>query len=246
MIEEVMAELARAVERTERQAERTQRQAERTDQQFALTEQEFARTARQFARTDRQMAKTDRQFAKTDQQISRLEQAVENSVRSTEAYKVEARADRVAMNRQWGELANRLGTMAEDLVAPSVPRVLREVLGLANRPIDSAVRVLRHLPTNYAIEREFDVVATCDGYMLVNETKSQLAAEDVARFVKVLATVRDYFPEHADKRVVGAIASLYVNPRVVRRGEAMGLIVLGFGEDVMDVLNTPGFVPRTF
>jgi hypothetical protein len=32
----------------------------------------------------------------------------------------------------------------------------------------------------------------------------------------------------------------------VRRGEAMGLIVLGFGEDVMDVLNSPGFVPRIF
>jgi hypothetical protein len=185
-------------------------------------------------------------MALTDRQIARTERIVENAARSMEAYKLEAHADRVAMNRKWGELANRLGTMAEDLVAPSVPRVLREVLGLTDRPIDSAVRVRRHLPTDQSIEREFDVVATCDGYMLVNETKSQLAAEDVARFVRVLATIRDYFPEHADKRVVGAIASLYVDPAVVRRGEAMGLIVLGFGEDVMDVLNSPGFVPRIF
>jgi len=32
----------------------------------------------------------------------------------------------------------------------------------------------------------------------------------------------------------------------VLRGERRGLIILGFGEDVMDVLNTPGFVPREF
>lgn len=190
--------------------------------------------------------RTERQFALTDRQIARTERIVESSVRAMEAYKIEAHADRVAMNRKWGELANRLGTMAEDLVAPSVPRVLREVLGLADRPIDSAVRVRRHLPSNRSVEREFDVVATCDEYLLVNETKSQLAAEDLKRFVKVLATVRDYFPEHADKRVVGAIASLYVHPAVVRRGEALGLIVLGFGEDVMEVLNSPGFVPRLF
>ena len=94
MIEDVIAELARAVERTERQAERTQRQAE-------LTELVFARTDRQIALTERIVARTSRQMA---------------------AYQVKADADRVAMNRKWGELANRPWCPAEGRLLRSRPR----------------------------------------------------------------------------------------------------------------------------
>jgi hypothetical protein len=192
------------------------------------------------------MAGLVRSGERTDRQIEKTERQIERTSRELSEFKEETRASRIDMNRKWGELANRLGTMAEDLVAPSVPRVLREVLGPLDAPVDSAVRVRRHSSADPSVEREFDVVATCGDYLLINETKSRLAAEDVARFVEVLTTLRDYFPEHASKRVVGAIASLYVDAAIVRRGEAMGLIVLGFGEDVMEVLNASGFVPRTF
>jgi len=37
-----------------------------------------------------------------------------------------------------------------------------------------------------------------------------------------------------------------VDESVVRYGEKQGLIVLGFEEDVMEVLNSPGFAPRAF
>jgi hypothetical protein len=205
-LEDLMAALLRAAERTEIQVERTSRELS-----------EFKDEMRTFA------FKEERRVDIGD-----------------------AKADIVESRRQWGELADRLGTMAEDLVRPNIPLVLRQVLGLSDGPIDSAVRVRRHSSADPSVEREFAVVATCGDYLLINETKSRLAAEDVARFVEALATVRDYFPEHSGKKVVGAIASLYVDPAVVRRGEAMGLIVLGFGEDVMAVLNSPGFVPRTF
>jgi hypothetical protein len=199
----------------------------------------MAALVRSGERTDRQIEMTERQVERTSRELSEFKEEVRADIR-------DGKASRVEMNRKWGELANRLGTMAEDLVAPSVPRVLREVLGLSDTPIASAVRVRRFSTTDPSVEREFDVVATCGDFLLINETKSRLAAEDVARFVEVLATVRDYFPENAGKRVIGAIASLYADAAIVRRGEAMGLIVLGFGEDVMEVLNSPGFVPRTF
>jgi hypothetical protein len=37
-----------------------------------------------------------------------------------------------------------------------------------------------------------------------------------------------------------------VDPSLVGYAEKQGLIVLGFGQDIMDVLNSPGFAPRTF
>ena len=55
-----------------------------------------------------------------------------------------------------------------------------------------------------------------------------------------------FFPEFRGRKIIGALASLYVDGSLVRAAEKQGLVVLGFGEDVMDVLNAPGFVPKTF
>jgi len=184
----------------------------------------------------------------------------EASERDMTAFQKEMHQSRIEMRRMWGELSNRLGTMAEDLVAPSVPRILRSVVGCPDEVVDTiAVRVRKQLRTDPSRAREFDVVAMCGDYVLINETKGRLAPEDVKPFVDRLATVREFFPEFAGKRVigaiaslyvdeslVGAIASLYVDESLVRYAEKQGLIVLGFGEDVMDVLNSPGFEPREF
>ncbi|MFQ5594733.1 MAG: hypothetical protein ACE5HA_11360, partial [Anaerolineae bacterium] len=161
-------------------------------------------------------------------------------------FKDETRASRREMNRRWGELANKMGTMAEDLVAPSIPRILRTVVGCPADAIDSiAVRVRRRHPDTHQLQ-EFDVVAACGEYVLINETKSSLAPEAVGQFVDLLGRTREFFSEYADKKIIGAIASLYVDPSLVRFGERQGLIVLGFGEDVMEVLNSPEFSPREF
>jgi hypothetical protein len=136
--------------------------------------------------------------------------------------------------------------MAEDLVAPSVPRILRETVGCSDEPIDSGVRMRRHSTIDWGRTQEFDVVATCGEYALINETKSTLRPEDVAKFVKLLEDVREFFPEFADKKVIGAIGSLYVDQSLVAHGERYGLIVLGFGDDVMQVLNSEGFTPKVF
>jgi hypothetical protein len=151
------------------------------------------------------------------------------------------------INKKWGDLANKMGTMAEDLVAPSVPRVLRQTVGCPNGHIESqAVRVQRTHPADKARSREFDVVAVCGQYVLINETKSRLNARDVEDFVHVMQEARAFFPEYADKTFIGALASLHVDQSVARYGEKQGLIMLGFGERMMDVLNTSGFRPQEF
>ncbi len=160
-------------------------------------------------------------------------------------YREEAQQELRDWKKKWGELANKMGTMAEDLVAPSVPRILRTTVACPEDRVESiAVRVRRH-PLGQP-SQEFDVVAVCGEYVLINETKSRLKPDDIPAFVRVMERARVYFPEYADKKFIGAIASLYVEEGLVHYGERMGLIVLGFGEDVMDVLNSPGFQPAVF
>lgn len=198
-------------------------------------------------RLDSLMAELLRAQAQTQRHIDRTQRQIDKTSLEMQAFKEETRRESREMNRRWGELANKMGTMAEDLVAPSIPRVVHTVLGCPEEQIDSsAVRVRRRSQTDPSQHQEFDVVVACGPFLLVNETKSGLTSEQVRAFVNLLPAVRDYFPEYADRQVVGAVASLYVDDSLRRYAEKQGLIVLGFGENVMDVLNSPGFVPKTF
>lgn len=129
----------------------------------------------------------------------------------------------------WGNLTDKWGTMAEDLVAPRIPDIFRDVLNVDEEIfINSAMRVQRHHITEKGRQRVFDVIAFTDEYLFINETKSSLTSEKITKFVEtVLPEVRAFMPEHADKRIVGAVSSLFIDESVVRYGERQGLIVLG-------------------
>jgi hypothetical protein len=109
-----------------------------------------------------------------------------------------------------------------------------------------AVRFRRRHPEDRGRSQEFDVVAACGEYMLINETKSSLDTKDIDDFVELMSQARDFFPEYADRRFIGAIASLYVDESVVGYGQKRGLLVLGLSEDLIDVLNDPDFEPEEF
>lgn len=177
--------------------------------------------------------------------MAQLTQNVTQLSQEMRDFKDEMRDFKTESRKQWGELANKLGTMAEDLVAPSIPRIISAVVNCPADTLSSAVWVKRRTPQG--LFREFDVVATCGPYLFINETKSRLQPEDIKTFRDdVLPTVRDFFPEYADKQVIGIVASLYVDDSLVRYSERQGLVVLGFGQDVMDVLNSPDFTPKTW
>jgi hypothetical protein len=103
-------------------------------------------------------------------------------------YKEESRRENRAMNRRWGELANKMGTMVEDLVVPSLPRVLREVMDLE---LDSvSARTIRHLPEGG--NAEFDGLAFAGGLVVLNITKSTLRQRDVDAFPEEIARFRPW------------------------------------------------------
>jgi hypothetical protein len=216
----------------------------------------MAEVWRAFAETDRRL---DQRFDRTEHEIERLSREVREFKNATDTFQYEMGAFRDEMKsfrdamyaavrdmkKQWGDLSNKMGTMAEDLVAPSIPNILRTVVSYPDVEM-VAMRLRRRHPTKPGLHQEYDVVAVCGEYVLINETKSSLNAKDVDDFIQVLVEAREFFPEHAGRHFIGAIASLYVDLSVVRHGQNRGVLVLGFGEDLMDVLNDPGFVPRRF
>jgi hypothetical protein len=219
----------------------------RTEQRVTNLEELMAQVLRTVDRVDRQVERTSREMRVFQNEMDSFKNEMRVFKNEMRDFKDEMSSFKNEINKKWGDLANKMGTMAEDLVAPSVPRVLRQTVGCPNGHIESqAVRVQRTHPADKARSREFDVVAVCGQYVLINETKSRLNARDVEDFVHVMQEARAFFPEYADKTFIGALASLHVDQSVARYGEKQGLIMLGFGERMMDVLNTSGFRPQEF
>ena len=230
-LDELMARLIQTVDRTSREMRQSYERSQRDMQDFRDEMQILHERAEE--RSRREM----HEF-KTEMRLSR-----EKSEREMQEFKAEMRQSKRDLDKKWGELSNKLGTMAEDLVAPSIPRILKQLTGCSAEIEYSAVRVRKSQPQN----QEFDVVVKCENWVFINETKSNLRPEHLEKFHRLMQRIRDYFPEYQNNQFIGAIASLYVDESLVECGEKLGLVVLGFGEELMDVLNDPAkFTLRLF
>lgn len=159
-------------------------------------------------------------------------------------FREDSERERKELRRSLADLSRKMGTLAEDMVAPSIPRILEEIAHCSAEPAMLGVRIRKRLPDGRS--QEFDVVAACDDILLINETKSRLHPEDISDFVYALQRAHDFFPEYPERRVVGALASFYVDPSLVTYGERQGLIMLGVIDGLMEVLNTSQFQLRAF
>ena len=155
-------------------------------------------------------------------------------------YKEENRQQIREMNIKWGEMAKKLGTITEDLVAPSIPRIVKEEFGL--EVTDLMVRRKKKLADGRS--KEYDAIAVAGECVFVEETKSTLDSEDVKDFIKDIQEFRDYFPEYEKNKIIGVLASLYVDENVIKYAERSGFLVLAVGDKLMEVMNTKGFKPK--
>ncbi|MBM3835803.1 MAG: hypothetical protein FJ403_21550 [Verrucomicrobia bacterium] len=113
------------------------------------------------------MAGLDHHIARLDQNIARLDQNLERLDRNYEELKREARQHRL----EWAQLAERLGRFAEDIVAPNIPRLGREVFGIPE-PEFTAQRVEKRHIKNPSLFREFDLIYAGHAKIIVVETKA--------------------------------------------------------------------------
>jgi hypothetical protein len=166
-------------------------------------------------------------------QAMRTDMAVNKLSEEMREFKDETRRDRQRMNKQWGELANRLGTLVEDIVAPSLPRVAAKQFG-CDAPELFVVRVVRRVG---AETREYDAMLVCPDLVLINETKSRLQAAHIDELLDKLAELPRFYPEYQDRRIVGVLASLYPDASVINRATRKGVLVMGMGDEAMQLLN---------
>lgn len=151
-------------------------------------------------------------------------------------FKEEMRQDRKDLNKKWGELANRLGTVAEDISAPNMKTIALQYFECDE--IDTfSLQVSRRNRNNRKQIQEFDVVLTCKEYLFINETKLSPKIEHAQQFSDKLLQVFEYLPEHEGKTVVPVFSSLNIPDKVVDELTKHSIYAMSMGGETMELLN---------
>jgi len=182
-------------------------------------------------RSEKEMAQSRERSEKEMQQFKEeMRLAYERSDRSLQQYKEEN-------NKRWGELANRLGTLAEDFVAPNIPAIALKYFNCPEEPETFFVRCKKRHTKEKALRREFDIIGVYEKQIILNETKSTPRRQYIDEFAELLPQFFDYFPEYGGKKLIPVFASLYVDEQTVAYATKKGIYVLAIKGDTMDLLN---------
>ena len=206
--------LASFMERTDSSIERLERAIERMEQEGARDREAAARDREESARFRAEMA------------------------RDREEMKQQADRERREMNKRWGELANKMGTVVEDIVAPSIQRLARAVFD-CGEPQYFGTRVSLSRGDDRSRRREFDALYVGTRAVLLNETKSSPRASDARRFAEFLESgeFARYFPQYRDLPIVAAFSSLSIPDDMVTWLTRRGIYAIAMGDEAMQVLN---------
>ena len=190
------------------------------------------------ARTDESMARIDQSMARTDNAIARLERIVERMEQEGAREREEAARERREMNKRWGELANKMGTVVEDIVTPSVRRLAREVFDCGDmQRFLTRASVVRS--DDRARRREVDALYVGTRAVLLNQTKSSPRAEDARAFVEFVQSgeFAFYFHEYGELPIVPAFSSLSLPEDMVTYLTRHGVYAVSMGDEALQVLN---------
>ena len=159
--------------------------------------------------------------------------------RESEEFKEWARSNIKDLNKKWGELANRLGTVAEDIVAPGLIEASKKYFGCGEEPDDFTVRRRKKNIKDPSKVREFDLIIVCGDNVIINETKTTPKSEYVEAFHKFIKSgeLFDYFPEYKGKNIIPVFSSLNLPQDIINLLTKKGIYAATMKGDYIDLVN---------
>ncbi len=148
----------------------------------------------------------------------------------------ESRRERREMNKRWGEIAYKLGTFAEDIAAPNLPRLAKENFKEQEERY-KAVRVRVQTPQDKDDIYEFDAIFETENKVFLLECKSTIRMEYINAIPELIENFNACFPQYAHKTLIPIFASMSIPDNIVKKLTKMGVYAMAMGDDFMDLLN---------
>jgi len=139
------------------------------------------------------------------------------------------------LNRQWGNLANKLGTLVEDIFAPSIDIVIKKHFKIAPDRIYTNLLVRKN-----GDELELDIVASSvkEKKLFVVEVKANPDREEyVERFQRKLSMVFEYLPEYAGFELLPIYAGFSMKENTVKKLSQLGIYAMVVRGDILEIVN---------
>ena len=151
-------------------------------------------------------------------------------------FKDEMRGFKDEMKKRWGDLANKMGTMVEDVFLPSVDLAILKAFGVEAEDVQPRRRIRR----KGVVEGEVDVLVVSHSRKVafVVEVKSYPDDEEhIERFEGLLRRVRELIPELSGYEVYGIYAGLSMREETIRELTRRGIYAMVVRGDILEVPN---------
>ncbi len=187
--------------------------------------------------TERRFQGTDQKFQETDRKLQESRQALDQVIASTRRNMAESSRQ---LNQQLGALGGKWGLFVDNMVAPACKTLFLD-RGIPVHRVSQRVQVLRDGDT-----MEIDVLVQNQNHVLAVEVKSSLSVDDIQDFVEDLQRFHQFFPEHAERQLYGAVAGIAFDHGADCYAYRQGLFVLAQSGKTMRILNDATFEPRAW
>jgi len=141
--------------------------------------------------------------------------------------------ERKAMNKRWGELANKMGTLVEDIFAPSLDLAIEKYFKVRLKDI-----IQRRIVRKEDKEIEIDLLAYSEDTAFIVEVKSspdRLGYID--DFIEKLKELPDFLPELKKYKIVPIYAGLNMRENTIEyltKNKIYAMVVKG---DILEIVN---------
>ncbi|GAQ95450.1 hypothetical protein TAGGR_2343 [Thermodesulfovibrio aggregans] len=137
-------------------------------------------------------------------------------------------------NQEWSNLAKKMGTIVEDLVAPALRPVLKKYFNC-----EVTLEGQRMFRRKNGEDYEIDAIAACEDKVFMIEVRSTPRVQDVDAIKEKSRRFFEFFPEFAQGRqLIIIFGSITFPDNVIKYATRSGIYVMGWREwEYMDILN---------
>ncbi|MFN3741001.1 MAG: hypothetical protein ACK4TF_10105, partial [Thermodesulfovibrionales bacterium] len=133
----------------------------------------------------------------------------------------------------WSNLAKRMGTIVEDLIAPSLRPVLKSYFNCEVN-LEGQRLFRRKDGENY----EIDAIAVCDDKVFMIEVRSTPRDRDINEIKEKAERFFYFFPEFEGRLLILIFGSIIFPENIIKYATRSGIYVMGWREwEYMDILN---------
>ena len=169
----------------------------------------------------------------TEMKIAQLSEESRLTERNINKLSDEMRESRKTMDKRWGDLARKMGTLIEDIFIPSFDLAIEKYFGLTLKDVMPRRKVRKNEET-----LELDILAYAGEKAFVVEVKSSPdRVEYVHDFLEKLKILPDFIPEIKKYQVIPIYAALNMEKSTINlltKNHIYALIMKG---DILEIVN---------